>query len=269
MTVSYKPSDAKEGGLLNDVNVQWNKCSFTLYDYRGTVAAGVPTFTIEMEDLDTGAVYDSEFWSVGSGKDWQPNEEGSALVEVGGAEELPAGSNFMELMESLVDCGFDEDKFEDKITFLNGLECHMQRVDAPERAGLVKTPRADGKEFKDTILIVSDISKMPWEKAKKKKTGAGGTKSTKTTKTKDKAKAEETETVEWPSSPEEAATSLINEVLAERGGGPVPKKDFPGAAFTKYGKWKDCGLVISLVFADDFLKKGPWTLEEGMVSFGE
>ena len=175
---SLNPETFTEGGgLIDDVDVVFEECSFTMFDYNGKVVPGVPSLKVEMscEDFDDNI---EQFFSMGSSKDWIPSEDGSQLISVGSVTSIRMTSNGGIFLKSLIDAGFPVDELGDDITVLNGLQAHVIRVPAPKRPGLKKKVRDDGKEYEETILIVSEIIAMPGEKKKPKGApkGAGAAK---------------------------------------------------------------------------------------------
>lgn len=150
------------GGLLDDVVATVKEARIALFDYNGKAAVAVPAIKLTLaiegeEDVE-------QFWSVGKNTDWMPSEDGKKLVAIGKATAIVQSSNGAIFLSSVVNAGFPADKITDDITFLEGLQAHWARVPAPKREGLVKTPRADGKEFEATILTIDKIVAMPWEK---------------------------------------------------------------------------------------------------------
>lgn len=245
---SLKPSDAVEGtGLLDNVDVVWKEVKFEMWDYNNTQKAS-PALKVVMglEDGEEAIQY----FSCGSADAWAPSKDGKKLVPISGAKGMAKSSNFMILMDSLVKAGYPEDKISDDCSDFENLECHMVRVKAPERKGLVQKARPDGKTYEKTNLVVDVIHKLPWEKK-----GAG------------KGKDAGTDAVA------EKTSGVIMEILGDEKfmksySNGIPKAKLAGEVFKRMNadKDKDAMAAAQLANKDDFLKEGAWTLEKGVVS---
>lgn len=251
--VGFRPTDFTEGGgLLDDANVIWEKCEFVLWDYNGN-GPQTPALRIDMKHEDEDI---EQYFSAGKAEDWTPSKDGTKLIPIGNATGINRRSNLAILITSLIDAGFPEDKIEDDCTVFEGLVCHMVRKPAEKRPGLVRTPRADGKVFEQTNLVVDEIQKLPWEKgkgkasAKDKKSGGG-------------VKEEET-TADDEQSVEEEAIAVVMEILEANPKG-VDKKKLAAQVFSKVKSSPNRNAISQLVYKDSFLSSGPWSFEDGIV----
>lgn len=174
-TASLKPSEMSEGGgLLNDVNLTWKNVGFVLWDYNGKSPTNSPALKITLVDEDGGE--QGQYWSAGDAKNWVPSPDGKRLQSVSSVEKQNISTNMGILIKSLVDSGFDEGLIGDDVSIFEGLVAHMIQVPAPKRGGTVaRTPRADGRVFENTILVVDSIVTMPGAKAGAKRRGAAST----------------------------------------------------------------------------------------------
>jgi hypothetical protein len=166
---SLNPDDAVQGGLLSDITVEIIKSRFALWDYAGTLPDPALAIHWEGKDTTTGEDLDINYWAFGkeAAKDWTPSEDGRHLVSVSSTPTLKKGSNGILLMESLINSGWPKDRLGGDASVFEGAVVHLARVPAPNRAGLEKRPRADGKDYgPPTILLVDRIDKFPWEKSK-------------------------------------------------------------------------------------------------------
>ena len=247
-TAKFAPSSMGEGGgLLDDVDVTFKECRVCTWDYNGTVPAPVPAIRVAMQLSDGGETAE-QYWSAGSGKDWMPSDDGKKLVAIGKATALVRSSNAGILMESIINSGYPEDKISDDISALEGMEVHMMRVPAPKRGGLAKSTRADGREFEATVLTVSKIHKLPWEKKAAK------------------GKGKDPEAINGDV--QATATAALMAVLANNPDG-VTKQQIPGLVFKEVdAKDPNRNEVVKVVFTDDFLKAGPWEFADGVVKMG-
>ena len=252
------PENQQEGqGLLDDVDVSFQKVRVVTWDYNGKVAVPVPALCVTMEQED-GAVND-QYYSLGKATDWQPNEDGTEVVAVGKATGITNSSNAALLINSLVDAGFPTAKITDDVRFMEGIKVHMSRIPAPKRGGTTKAPRADGRVFEDTVLVISAIIAMPGAKAAPKGKPA-------TAPVAGKAATPKTAPTAAPAEDlEERCSNLMMEILAENPAG-VKKAQIPGLALKKVAKDADKNAVVARMYQDDFLNSGAWTFDKGVVT---
>jgi hypothetical protein len=246
----FRPSNFSEGGgLLNDANVTVKDASIVLWDYQGKgplTPAIKFVFAVEGEDNTV-----EQYWSVGKATDWQPSEDGKKLVPIGKATQIVQSSNGGILLASIVNAGFPEDKITDDITCFVGMKGHVIRVPAPQRSGIAKAPRADGKSFEDTILTFDKITSFPGEK-KAGKTGKGVA----------TAKANE----EDAGDVESEAVGVMLSILAENPEG-ILKSKLPAIAFKAAGNSPNKTQIVQLLYKDDFLSsRGEWTYADGKIT---
>src|SRR3972149_1510368 len=159
---SLKPSDFVEGGgVISGVDGTFAEARFAMWDYNGQVPVSNPAVRVKMVDEEKEEYL--QYWSAGQAKDWVASDDGKSLLSVGSGSGINTGSNAGILLASVINAGFPEDKMGDDISVLDGLKCHVIRQAAPKR-NIQKAPRADGRVFEDTVLIVSKIHQLPWER---------------------------------------------------------------------------------------------------------
>ena len=164
--LSLKPSEMSTGGgLWGDLDAVITSVKFELNTFDGKVPQGVTVLALEVID-DAGEAHDQ---MLSCGKGVMPSADGKGLEEGG---KFNSGSNAGLFLTSMVNAGFPEPKIGDDITVLVGGKFHFERTAAPKRSGVTKAPRADGKVYEDTILIVTKVLTLPWD-AKGKPKGAG------------------------------------------------------------------------------------------------
>ena len=252
--VSLNPEDFTEGGgLIDDIDVILKENVFDMFDYNGTVQPGVPSLKITMDHEGDDVV---QYYSMGSANDWLPSEDGKQLIAVGKAQNIRLSSNGGIFLKSLIDAGFPADKLSDDISILDGLQAHVIRVPAPKRPGLEKKE----KKYEDTILIVSEIKALPWEKKTPK--GAPGKAAGKATAAGKKSPAKKEETSEGDVS--EEATNAILTILADAGS--ITKKELPGVLFKAEKDNPSRNDIIKMAFDEDFLSGGPWGYADGVLT---
>lgn len=244
--ISFKPSDAVEGGgLLDDEDVKVLKSRIVMFDYGGK-AQPAPAIMWELERMD-GSESVTQYWSVGKATDWLPSDDGKQLVAIGRATNLVNSSNGMMLITSLVNAGLPENRIGEDISIFEGLECHMNRV-AAKREGLDNTKNS-------TVLTVTKIIKLPWEKSTK---GKGKSKTT--------SKGGATAPEDSSDNLEAIATEFVLKILADSPDG-IEKAKLAPKAFQEFSKDDpNRAALVQLLFKDDFLNAGPWKYEGGKLS---
>ena len=249
--VSLNPDDFVEGGgLLDNVDVTWKECRFKMFDYNGT-APETPALRITMEVEGQEEEEQNQYWSAGSPQEWEPNEDGTALNAIGSARGVSKSSKFSSLMKSVLDAGFPKDKIGNDISVLDGLQCHMVRVKAPARPGLVKAPRADGRVYEETILVVDSISKMP-----------AGIKGGKAAAVKGKGKA----VTEEPEEADIEGKTTLSILSILESNPKLDKKKLAGLIFAENKNDPDRNAMMKLAYNDEFLEAGSWTFKNGTVT---
>ena len=258
--VSLKPSDQQQGGILDDMDVTFKSLSFVEYDYNGTVDKPVLALLVVMTDQD-GTDHD-QYFSAGDLNRFQASENGKYAVAVAGAKGLSTSSNAALLLKSIVDQGFPEDKLTHTVEPFEGMEAHVVRVPQPKRSGLAQK---EGERDR-TVLVVSKIIRLPWEK-----TGAGKARPTSTAAA---GKATSTQPAKSTASNgdsdlAEEAQGLILQLL-EAKGGEVKKTGVGAGAFKLLAGNANRGELLKLMTDDGFLSEGAeaglWAYENNTIS---
>ena len=237
------------GGLLNDVDVRWKECRFELWDYNGKVPIGVPALKVTMDVVADEPYEAIQYFSAGSGKDWEPSKDGRKLISIGAASGISKSSNLAILISSMIEAKYPPDKIGEDCTDFEGLEAHMVRIKAPERKGIVKAPRADGKEYESQNLVVDRIIKFPWDK---KATGKVGT-----------AKAGKGEEAAGDDLTDKAQNAIM-EILEKNPKG-LDKKKLANVVFNALKADPDRNAIVKLAYDEEFLTNGPWSYEKGVI----
>jgi len=262
------------GGLIDDVDCTIESARFEEFDYMGK-ATPVPALKLV---IDVAGESFDQYYSMGNLQDWIPSEDGTQLLQAGKATSIRLTSNGGIFLKSLVDAGFPTDKLGEDVSVLDGLQAHMIQVPEPERAGIKRTKEQLTKIEKfgpKTILVISEVQTLPWEKGKPagKKTAGKKAATNKAVPKKTAAKkaAPKKTAAKKAAAPEEdgdieaKATEWVMEMLAD---GDLTKKELPQKIFKAYSADGDKNAVIKLVFSDDFLNAGPWDFEDGTLSMG-
>jgi hypothetical protein len=251
------------GGLVDDVDVTFSKVRFEEFDYNGKAASPVPALKLV---IDVAGDEITQYYSMGRLQDWIPSEDGKQLLQAGQATSIRLTSNGGIFLKSLVDAGFPADKLGEDVSILDGTQVHMIQVPEPSRPGLKKNKEQLEKEEKfgpKTILVVSEVQTLPWEK---KSPGGKKAKKAAPKKTAKKAAAKKADpTPAGDDDLEGKATEWVMEMLAD---GDLTKKELPQRIFKERAGDDDKNAVIKLVFSDDFLNAGPWEFEDGVLSMG-
>lgn len=242
------PSTMYEGGgLLNDLDATIEEAEFVMFDFNGK--APIPSPTARFKLVGEDGEGHEQYWSVG--KDFAPSDDGDSLVPTGTATSINKGSNFGILMSSIVEAGYPANRLTASIGDMVGMVAHFSRVAAPKRS-IVKAPRADGKVYEDTILVVSKIHQLPWEKAAAKGKGTA----------KGKGAASPVS-----ASIDDELVEAVQGILLEKGG-EVTRQQLAAAAFQALKDNPNRNAMVKRVYEDEFLGNGPWTYEKGVVSLG-
>lgn len=265
-TASLRPSDMSEGGGLlgseGPVVLTWKEARFVLWDYNGTMPTMSPALRIILEEED-GTVHE-EYWSAGDAKNWVPSSDGKTLNSVSSVERQNRGTKMGILMKSVVDAGFDESKIGHNVSIFDGMVAAMHQVPAPKRTGLsVPTPRADGRVFEKTDLVVDEIIRMPGEKSATPKGRAGRTRNAQAAPALDPTSDDVVTT-----KARETVAAVLEANIGEHPDG-LTKAELVKLVFAERRQDPDRNTIIQSVNDDDFLSRGSdglWEYEDGTVS---
>ena len=251
MGISLKPSALIElTGLIGDEDIIIKEARFEMFDYNGKRAPS-PAARFCLDRGDGEEV--QQYFSLGKATDWLPSDDGKTLTPVGKATGLANSSNWAIFVTALVNAGFPENKIEDDITCFEGLEGHVDRIPAPERKGLVN------KKEDATVLVMTKIHKLPWEKKGKKGSGSSSSKSSSNGKNSPSSSSDTGSAVTGK------ASSFILGVLAKYPDG-IEKSLLPTEAFSMLKDDPDRNAIVKLIFEDEFLNSSEnWKLEGGKV----
>lgn len=161
--VSLKPSDATQGGLIDDVNVNIIDAGFFLTDYEGKSDVAAPALIVQYETVPADGsdpVQFDQIYSAGSSTYFTPSEDNKMLLPVGDKTGINNSTNCFQFLSSLVDCGFPEDAIGDDISVIVGIAGHVRRVAQPKRSGLLR--QRDGEEQREkSTLLFDTITALP------------------------------------------------------------------------------------------------------------
>jgi hypothetical protein len=267
--INLNPESFIEGsGLIDDCDAVVKEARFDMFDYNGTAD---PTPALKLV-LDVAGDETEQYWSMGRSEDWIPSDDGKQLLKVGTANSIRLTSNGGIFLQTLVGVGFPAEKLGSDISVLDGLEAHFIQTPAPERKGVKKTPKQKEKEEKygpPTILVISEILTLPWEKKaagkpKGKAKPAGAPPKAAAKPAAKPAPKEEAEAA--PDEMTEKATEVVMGILAEGEG--LTKKELTPKIFKVMADDPDRNKVIQLTFKDEFLANGPWDYTDGVLSLG-
>lgn len=251
--LSLKPSEmSKGGGLWSDVDAQVTAVKFELTTFDGKVPQGVTALVLEVID-DAGEPHDQ---LLSCGKGVMPSADGKGLEEGG---KFNNGSNAGLFLTSLVTAGFPESKIGDDISVLVGGKFHFERTAAPKRSGVQKAPRADGKVYEDTILIVTKVVTLPWDAKKGGGKAPGKAAPAKAPAAKGKA------VVASDSGIEDEARDAIIMALAENN--EVPKQQLAANVFKVVAGSTNKAAIVKMIYQEGFLESIEGvTVDNGVVS---
>ena len=272
---SLDPETFMEGGRLDDVDVTIKESGWVVWDYnKGAGSPSFPFLQLVLTDA-TGKDHD-QFFKCGDLADFAPTADGEYIdlvsdpnTGVPRKKGLSSQSNAGILLASLVAAGFPKTKLNDSpISVVNGTFCHVHQ-EAQKRTGKALPGVDPNKE--QSVMVVDKIHKLPWEAAAQAAATApvvaGGIRRAGL-----KAVAAPAVAVAGPApatgtDPEALvnyATELLMGIVAA---GPVAKKDMPAKLYEAIPQTEPMrGRIIALAYTDDFLSKGPWKYEGGVIS---
>lgn len=133
--------------------------------------------TLELAEPYEGKDEIVERWGVGDPKNLQPSEDGTELEIVEGSKVTAPSdsSNYGDLITSLVNAGFDDEKLaEGSIDVIDGLKVVFGRKEQKDRGDLQAAPAREGQQKRTppTVLVVNEILKGAKGGAKKKAAAA-------------------------------------------------------------------------------------------------
>lgn len=231
-TVSLRPTDAVQGGLLDDADVTVTGARFDFFTYSSG-QSGVGAI-LDFEDADGKTT--EQFYSAGDANKFVPSDDKTRLLITGNATGLNKSSNTYELLSSLVSSGFPEDKLADgNIGAIVGLKAHVNRK---------AMPKSKDSDKERSVLVVTKIHSLPGETTAK----GGGKKAAGT-------KAAAAPAAAASSEIDAEATGVVIGLLAENGGS-IERSKISQLAFQKLQAEKNPNKskITTRVFAEDFLK---------------
>lgn len=247
--VSFNPETFTEGGggLINDVDGEFTNFKFMAINpsSRELSAGDVPYLVADFTTEDD--TYGMR-WSCGGAANWEIGAGGKSLKAKGAQKGINKGSNLGIFLTSLYNSGLPKDKLGNDIEVLNGLQAHIIRVPEPERKGLQRAPRTDGREGPG-IVTVTKVHKWPWEKSAAKgkgKTPAPG---------------------KQPAASDALDAEVVGIILTSLADNPegIAKKDMIKAVVAQASS-ENRGAAMQLANNDTWLKsKTEWAYENGVI----
>ncbi|MGE5156400.1 MAG: hypothetical protein ACM3JP_02765 [Betaproteobacteria bacterium] len=169
---SMNPDNFVSGGLMDDFDGTIEKARFVPWDYDGKIDHEVlaVALTIKPDDADAPFV---QHYSAGDMTGFAPSmdgenpvnlegegeeREGIYALRVGKQNELRSSTNWAHFLEALVAAGFDRAKMTPSLEFMEGLNCHFNRVPQKKRSGIQVTTREDGRARANDVLVITKIN---------------------------------------------------------------------------------------------------------------
>jgi len=241
------------GGLLDDVEVLFTNARFLNYAYGGK-AMPSPGLVVDFIGHGDTVIPDDQgeqFWSCGSGKDWQPSADGKRLDSPSNKAGIVQTSNLGMLVDSLMKAGLSNallSKAETDISALNGLVVHVKRIQIDRKMSNPKRD-AQGNVQLPTVLLVDRLIQEPGGKAAagSKPSGSAGAPAT--------------------GGAADAAVAAVMTFAAENGG---YRKSDAVKVFKAMQSDPDAkqfaAEAFKLLANEEFLANGPWTYAGGVVT---
>lgn len=174
---SMNPDNFVSGGLMDDFDGVITKARFAPWDYDGKIDHHVLAVALSITPSeDSGAQPFVQHYSAGDLNLFVPTMDGENPVDldngsgeelegiyampIGKAENLRNSTNWAHFMEALVAAGFATSDITPSLEFLEGLNCHFNRVPQKKRSGIqVTTTQADGTAKRtNDVLVITKIS---------------------------------------------------------------------------------------------------------------
>ena len=248
--ISINPQDAVKLAAFNikDGDAVLKSLRATTFDYQGKrEAVTVLEAKFDYNDEEITGRYTC-------GKSLMPSSDGKGFESVSeGVTGLPDSSNAFMFMASLVNAGFPVDKLGKDLSIADGTGVHVNSVPVPERENLA------GNTKDKTIMIVTKINSLPWEKKK------GGTKGKSTTKTSGGPSA--TNDVKPPASDnatEGVVVAALITALASKPEG-IPKASIIQSVLPYLPEGPERTPALRMILSDEFLKTNQGWMYEGGV----
>lgn len=158
-SVSLEPEDKISVGLFGPGPALVRESVFAEYNYGGK-SRSIPVWLITYgRDEET---YEQPY-SIGQG--WRIAADGESLIPKSGQTGLPDSCNaILYLLQPLREAGFPKGKLGNNPRVLEGMEVVLERVPQEARPGLGDDRKdSRGEKRQSTILVIKDITKLPWE----------------------------------------------------------------------------------------------------------
>lgn len=160
-TASLNPADFAQGGILDDVDVTIVGSRVTSEAPDGYTSDKPMCFLELMLQEEGNENPTAQSFSAGDLKRIMPSEDGLHFELAPGVAGLNQNTNAAMFLRSLLDHSFPVDKLSaGDVSVMVGLICHVNRIPQPKRSGLAQK---EG-ERERTVLVVTAIHKMPWDK---------------------------------------------------------------------------------------------------------
>lgn len=289
--VSLKPSQAQAGGggLFDDLDAWIIRCYFRLWDYNGAISTPVLGLSVVYKRLDEEGGEFEQTYSGGDTKFNVPSPDGKRAIPVDKERTgLTEGTNALQYLVSIVNCGFPEHLIGDDVSVFEGIQVHVNRVPQQKRPGIAPKPVVAGAApKKDDILVVTKIlNKAQILDGSYKTVMAAQMAQTQTQtapagapvkKAKPPAAAQAPVPAQAPGPVADDAVraraiDVVMGILTEKGGS-IAKAEIASAAFKVLQAAKDPlrNQVSQLVFKDEFLgdkENVPWSFDGTTISLG-
>jgi hypothetical protein len=163
--ISWDPEEAESGGFLDGVSGTIESAECVLFDYAGKIEP-VPAIKLVVTPDGADESVDQHI-TAGRSERLVPSKDGQRFIPAKGskAHGLSRRSNAFLFISSLREAGFPISKLvSEGIGVLEGLYATFVRVPAPKMSNVAD----DEGDRERTVLNVSEILALPWEKGKKK-----------------------------------------------------------------------------------------------------
>lgn len=262
--VSLNPATFVQGGLLDDVDVEFVEAMWTGYNYGKEGGEDFLVLGVKMRAAD-GKDSD-QYFSAGNKEHFQPSEDGQWLIPVGDKAAMTNSTNAAVFIASLVACGFPSDRLDSMgiNAALAGTKVHVNR-ETVERKGLIKNRPGrqgeDGKERPQERMIVTKLIALPGQTAAPASKPNG--KATQTAAAPAAAPAQTQAAAPAGEELREICQSTLLDILIANGGS-VPKSKLPGLAFKALSNHPLKKEAVPALYSDTFLSTADGVVYDGV-----
>lgn len=155
---SLLPTDADVSAFLDGAEATIVSSRAAMFDYNGTLTQAVPSIAVQFHVAAMEKQPNVQNYTVGKADHRIPSDDGTRFKVFNGKSGLPKDSNGLKFVTSIINAGFPLDKLSDDLSVFENMKVRL-RSEA--------LPKTDQTSKDKTIILVSEIVKLPWENTEK------------------------------------------------------------------------------------------------------